>query len=251
MSRKKPHFSDAYLDDILERCRTEKPEIFTQTLRQMEKDRGGRYCLLGKSGSKRVFLGCTQIFEKNQNPLVQYNALRLAKFAVDRFKSPDSHYAEPWELYLKTIFHPDGRVRVAGVQFLDRYYFGIGFDLAPSFWRPRKNKQVEEEWMDAVGRFVIEKFFYLQDLEERYMNEHKRLRQGDLPDMGGRLPWASDTHDKFLKSIRMGIEALTLRGPLEELMQKYGFNEKTSEEFHDLTIFGRYEKISNLHLGLK
>jgi len=85
-------------------------------------------------------------------------------------------------------------------------------------------------------------YFYLQDLEAEYLQKHwESLHDDDLPDVAGGQPWASDTKDKYLKSIRMGLEAFACRGPLEELMGLHNHPLKQSEVFENHTIFQRYE----------
>ncbi|MBI5412501.1 hypothetical protein HZA43_05045 [Candidatus Peregrinibacteria bacterium] len=250
MRRTRYHSSGTELNDLLRRCETENQQTFTQTLRQMERKAGGGYFILDTKGARLIFQECRRIYERNHSPVVLYNALRLAKYAVDDFRTTSDHYREPWEWYLKTIFNPDGRIRMAGIQLLDRYYL-LGLDIHTAFLSGRKNwkKENRENYLETVGRFLIHCFFHLQDLEKKYMEDHEdQLRDEDFPDVAGRMPWASDTHDKFLKSIRMGIEVFFTRGPWEELMQYFGYQEKVSKEFPELSIFGRYEKMSTSDL---
>jgi len=232
------------INDLLFRCRNEDQKSFTKTLRDLERGEG-RYCIIGEKG-EIIFKECAKIFDEGEydnNPTAQYNSLRLVKYAVDSPQALGEDYKKPWELYLKTIFHNDGRIRMAGVQLLDRYYFGLSFDLKPiSFWQGKKRK-TDKLQMEEIGNFLIEKYLYLQKTEEEYLNKHQlRLFEKDLPDLVGTMPWASDTKDKFLKTIRIGMEVFFLRGPLEEIMGNYEYQQKASSEFEDAIIFQRYEK---------
>ena len=243
--RKRPTLDQAAISNLLDRCQTEDQKTFTKTLKEMERSVGGSYCIVGKEGPA-LFHECARIFEKTKKNETRYNILRLAKYAAESPATIENNHEEPWEFYLKTMFDPDGRIRMGGLQLLDRYYFGLKIVLFP--YRPKYNNKDKEKRLaqiEKIGHFVVEKYIYLQNLEEEFMAKHKHkkgLTYHDLPDFAGRIPWAADTKNKMLKSIRMGIETFSLKGPLEEIMKQYGYQEKTSPEFPDLNIFQRYEK---------
>lgn len=231
-------FNQDEINELIENCGTQDLKTFTLTLKGLHKKSGSRFFIMGEEGQE-VFNKCRELFSQSSNPIIQYNTLRLAKYGVDHPKAIGKKFWEPWELYLKTIFHPDGRVRAAGVQFLERYYCGLAFDIFP-YSKQKKTKVIFSP--DEVGRFIVGCYFYLQNLEKEYLQENwESLDDDDLPDVAGGQPWASDTKDKYLKSIRMGLEAFACRGPLDKLMDIHNHPPKQSEVFENYTIFQRYE----------
>ena len=225
--KKQSGISTSELEKIIKDCEKIDQKSFTLELKQIERASGGKYCCLNIKQSQHVFDESLKIFDNNDDSTIKYNALRLAKYGVDINEALKHDYKKPWSLYLKTIFYADGRIRTAGINLLDRYYFGLS--------QSSKNEEVD--------RLLIDMFLYLQNLEDEYIQKHEdKLGENDLPDFAGRIPWSSDTKDKFLKTIRRGIEILT-RGPMDELMETYGYQQRTSDEFSELDIFQRYEKV--------
>lgn len=241
---KRKTFTQQEIEELLRKCSKEDQKTFTLTLKNMERVAGSAYCVFNNEEGKTLFSGCNLIFSKTKNPVVQYNALRLAKYAADISDTKGGNYRLPWEWYLKTLFHQDGRIRMAGAQLLDRYYFGLKCVIFPFNYR-RKKEKIASAISEEAGRFVVENYLYLQRLEEKFINEHEEeLDFDELPDAAGRMPWSAETNNKLLKSIRMGIETFFLKGPLEELMTLYEYKERKSVEFPEMSIFQRYEKVT-------
>lgn len=241
MKNRTKKLSQVEILSILDCCQKQDEKKFTQTLKAFIQSMGGNYFSLKRPEAEQILHGCIDVFNQFSNPVVQYNALRLAKYAVDHPEALGQNYKEPWKIYLRTIFHSDGRVRMAGVHLLDRYYMALVFDFKPIFLSGRR--KFDPVRAEKMSRFAVECFFHIQDIETEYLNEHQKLlRKTDLPDMNGGMPWASETKDKYLKSIRMGLEVFLIRGPFEDLMAEFGYHMKQSKEFPENVIFGRWVK---------
>lgn len=224
--KERESLNQSQINDLLRKCAHEDQKAFTQTLKQMEKEAGGSYFVMREEGVD-LFHKCVDIYYRHENnSIIQCNALRLAKYALENEKNLVKIYKEFWEIYENTLIHHDGRVRIAGLRMLDRYRFGFSCLQYPKEYilnKEAKKRKAKKEEAEKVIDYTIKKFIELQDREAKYIKKHEsNLKTTDIPNENGK-PWASETKDKYLKAIRMGLEIFLRGTAFEELLKEKGY----------------------------
>lgn len=207
-------------------CETEDIKAFSDTMKKLEKEYG-TYPHFSVEDAVSLFNNCWGIFRQNNNPIQQYNALRLVKYVTtsNEFMKTNNNYEKVWEFFKNTIFHENGNVRNAGIHLLSRLYFGMQI-LSE---HPLLRKKIPESEAKSYEKFIVDMFLYLDKLERDYTAANINIiSKDDLEDKSGR-PWGGDTKNKQLRTIRRAIEELD-RGPLRKLLTKYEIIDKEKSE---------------------
>ncbi|MBI5152266.1 hypothetical protein HZA39_01925 [Candidatus Peregrinibacteria bacterium] len=217
------------LDYYIAACETEDMKTFSNTMKKLEKEYG-IYPHFSLKDAESLFNNCWRIFKQNNNPIKQYNALRLVKYVTtsDEFMKTNNNYQKIWEFFKNTIFHENGNVRNAGIHLLSRLYFEMTILSESSLLR----KKIPENEIEDCQKFVVDMFLYLEKLERDYTAANINIiSKGDLEDESGR-PWGGDTKNKQLRTIRRAIEEMDRGTWLRKLLVKYEIidKEKTEEE---------------------
>lgn len=207
------------LTEYIYDCELQDSKTFTQTLKMFQR-MFRKYPRLEPKEAKHLFDSCADLFRTNRDPTIQFNAIRLAKFAVTSTRYMQKHAHEVWQLYKETIFHSNGQVRRAGVQLVARYYFGIVINIDPD---PTFKIKVPKRKQEELKKFLMFNYLHLIYLEEKYMTKYNLWPTQEERKNTPEVFLAVNTKDKFLKNIRMGIESFGNGRYMGEIMAENGY----------------------------
>lgn len=173
--------------------------------------------------AEMMYRECVHIIRNSDNAILRYNALRLLKYAVTTEDFLRRYAPDIWMLYKETIFDPDGNIRRAGCQLMSRYRFGVTF-IADPF--PLKKKRRDEKSTEEIRRFekmFVEQCLELFQMEKQYKKTHPDLDDVEEENLFNIPRGSEDTKDKYLKTIRYGMEEVTRYARMGDLAVKHGY----------------------------
>lgn len=205
--------------DYIKDCELQDTKMFTQTLKTFQRI-FNKYPRFEPKDAKYLFDSCSKLFQTSQNPVIQANAIKLAKFATTSTRFMRSHAHEIWQLYKETVFHENELVRKAGVQFVARYYFGVVVNIDP---HPALKIKVPKEKQKELKKFLMFNYLHLMYLEKKYMTERSMWPTEEEVYENPGIFLAMNTKDVFLKNIRRGIESFGTGKYMIEIMTENGY----------------------------
>jgi len=206
---------DSYIYD----CELQDTKTFTRTLKEFQKI-FRKYPRFEPKDAKYIFDNCAKLFRTKQNPTIQANAIKLAKFTVTSTRYMQEHFVDPWQLYRETIFHDKERVRKAGIELVRRYYFGMKINTVPI---PDLKIDISQEKREKLKKFLMFNYMHLMYLEKKYMKEHGIWPTKEEIYENPGIFLASSTEDPILKNIRRGVESFGSGKYMNEVMTENGY----------------------------
>ncbi|MBU0975206.1 MAG: hypothetical protein ABIE03_01325 [Patescibacteria group bacterium] len=148
------------------------------------------------------------------NKVAEYNILRFVRLLSVNTIVLQTCYMELFNLYLSTLFDPNGNIRNGGYRILENMKMG----LLPSSNKDTKTQKLRKAWMEL--------FFELLRIEEDYTKLNKNLLL--KAEMHGRKyrKDSVETNDKFLKNIRRGIEMIDRGFYFDKILEEFGLIEQ-------------------------
>ncbi len=182
------------------------------------------YPLFQQIDAEEIYRTCIVVIQQHtKDALLRYNALRLLKFAMTTEDLLRVHAEDIWSLYKETIFDPNGNIRNAGLQLMSRYRFGMSF-IADSYqFRKRKYGKKRAAEIKHFQKMLIEQCIELFEIERTYREQHSYLEELQEELLNGIPRGSWDTKDKYLKTIRRGMEEVTRGIFIEKLAEKHGY----------------------------
>lgn len=207
------------LDNYIYDCELQDTKTFTQTLKEFQKI-FREYPRFEPKDAKYIFDNCAKLFQTKQDPVIQANAIRLAKFTATSTRYMQKHYVDTWQLYRETIFHKDKRVGKAGKELVGRYYYGMIININPD---PALKINTDKKKQEEMKKFLMFNYMHLMYLEKKYMKEHGIWPTGEEVYENPDMFLASNADDLFLKNIRRGIESFGDGRYMGEIMAENGY----------------------------
>jgi hypothetical protein len=163
---------------------------------------------------------------------VQFNCIRLIRYALSNDSFFINHYQEIWQVYQLTVFHSSGNVRNAGVWLLAEYWFTMTIFIDDVVSSYNKIERVNKKKKEEMELFFVMNGMSLFELERDYVEQHKKkLSKKEIGD-GRYIPFPSETKDPYLRTIRRGIDEIARGNFFDRLAQKHGYG-KISDEKED------------------
>lgn len=197
---------------------TETVTAFTATLKGLEK-RYDTYPHLQLQDAEELYGSCRVLFGSTQNSTVQYNILRLLKFAVTTDEFLLSRAEDLWPLILTTLSDADGHIRNAGIQLLARYRFGMS--CVADLWQRRKISATKRRETERIEKLMVEHLLDLFRLETQYLADHPEIAGEEEASPYFLASW--ETKEKNLKTIRRAIEEGTRGTYIQKLAVRHGY----------------------------
>lgn len=143
----------------------------------------------------------------------EYNILRFIRLLSVNSVVLKTCYIDLFNLYLSTLFDPNGNIRNGGYRLLENMKMG----LLPTSSKDTKSKNLRKSWMNL--------FFELLRIEGDYTKQYKDVLRSDMHGRKYRRE-SVDTKDKFLKNIRRGIEMIDRGFYFDMILEEFEYLEE-------------------------